>query len=150
MAVIVFALFSTFRTSANLSLKMEKAKKVVLERQFCYQRLVNIFSQIDPETLQINDEGLTFRFKNELDREFCYSGVVSAKLFLEKEGDFIVEIVATDQKKPSRTERLYKNVVEAKWNLHENVLTLLIHETKQESPFLFSFFLPSDKEIQLS
>ena len=144
VSIISFVLFSTFKNTTKMNIKVEKIKPYVIQRKNVYQRLIQVFSHACTDTISISDGELQFSFNNGLDRELIYSGLVKGALFVNKDSELVLSIWGKDS---VRDEILLKGVKSADWDLSTpGVLLVNVEEEKTAQNIAYSFFLPRVSE----
>jgi len=147
VAIIMFILFSCFKNSVLLTKKVENVKPQVIKEQIVYQRLIQVFSFTDPETINIqkvegcSSKALIFSFENGVDPSLTYSGMIKAKLFLNHDHNLIFEMWPAKGEGAHKEEILFSNVDELTWDLStKDILVMKVQETS------YAFFLPKTIE----
>lgn len=148
ISIILFILFSNFKSATRIQNQMESARPIVLEKQMFYQKLNQMLSLADPNSVQsIHQEddphpSLTLTFDNGLDPVSIFSDQVRALLSLNDESDLILEIYSMVDKSASKREILLKGVEEIAWDLKTTDIVFLTVKQKAQEANQFAFFLP--------
>ena len=143
IALIVFILFSSFKNSVYLSREVEQIKPKVIERQLIYQRLIQVFSFSDPNSIEQDKESneISFTYENGVDPSLTYSGRVKARIFLDRNKNLILETFPLSETSPTRKEILFKEIEELEWDLSmKDIITMKVDQIS------YAFFLPKTEE----
>ena len=128
-AVILSFLFSSLFQTVRLSHMLSAIKGESRQISLCYTKLLHIFSHA--ESVQFDENKVTFSFENGLDPTLRLSGKCQATLHWDKQ--LILEITCKDC---IQTEELFSNVDEISWESHApEYVTLYLNQRE------FVFFL---------
>jgi hypothetical protein len=149
---ILHFLFQTIVQTFKISHSLEISKEEALEISEGYVRLQNLISKIDSSTLTIKKNeynqfsSLDFKFNNDLDPDWIFSGYKNGRLEISSEGSLIFNVYSSDNGQV-RSYLIFSNL--KSFELKENLpffLTLEIESSyKWKKEFVF-FLSNRDKE----
>lgn len=106
--LMVGFIFANIRSTTHLAKKVDRAKAYVLAKKDGYERLLQVFLQVEEGSINFDKE-LSFAFENGLDQERIFSGIVQAKIFLDNQ-NVVLRIVSPEDMDKIREEILFKDV----------------------------------------
>lgn len=137
LSIIVVFLLSTFRSSITLSLKVDKARHLLLSRHHVMERLSQTLSRVEGCINPLIEKGesafyteeklkntssssLYFAFNNGIDPEEDFTGMVHGKLYIQ-DNMLLLEEWPMEEKKSAkrRCERLFSHVKEISFTFYK-------------------------------
>jgi type II secretory pathway component PulJ len=175
-AILMSVLFSFYRQSAVLNLKLEKNKQIVLERNVFQQRMMRVFDNLlwDKDQkkdfpISIHSKGdargqtIQLTFDNGIEPSPEWGGRVSGRLFVDKNKQLVLETIGKDGsvrkdiffQKVDELQVVAFDVKEEAWSpnwdkkkkvLPPMIKMALIFETRKKTPVEYVFFIPTYPE----
>lgn len=180
LSMLLSFLFISMAQSASFETKIEQSRKILLQRQSFQARLQDLFLSIKQSPAFYTQkfpkephDSLIALFDHGIDPDPAFSGLLSARLFIDSEHNLCLATwpeSRDDSKRPWRKEVLLSDVDRWDWEffsheetLHSRLPCAWTHhwpKTKQKNPmmvkltisqkkhtFSFAFFLPAEEPI---
>jgi hypothetical protein len=129
-SVVLFFLFSSLRSTTFISTKLAKERISIASRDLFYQRLLQIFSKVDPKSLSVkNIDGLptlSLLFDNGADPNPLFAGKVEGAFTLNSHGSIIFTIHPIKDPLSIRSELVLDKVKTVHWNVLKESLSASI------------------------
>jgi len=148
-SIILFFLFASLRSSTFISSKLAKERISTASRDLFYQRLLQIFSKVDPKSLSIEKTNgaasLYFIFDNGADPNPLFAGKMEGLFILNLNGSLVLEIHPINDPLSNRKELLLEGIKSVEWHVLKKSLSVKVTEKNDRSD-RYPIFFPSENE----
>jgi hypothetical protein len=148
-SIVLFFLFSSLKSSMFISSKLAKERASISSRDFFHQRLLQIFSKVDPKSISVKTinglPSLYLVFDNGADPIPLFAGKLEGLFTLNSHGSILFEIHPVNDPLSTRKELLLERIKSIEWTVLKGSLLASVTEINGRSD-RYPIFFPSETE----